>query len=119
MELDRQKIRQVVMNLVDNAIKYTPKGEVRAELFRKNGEIVFCIKDSGVGISKTDLPNLFKKFSRGTGMFQVHTEGTGLGLFVAKQLVEAHKGKIWAESEGENKGAAFCFSIPVGKAKNN
>jgi len=67
-----------------------------------------------MGIKKEDLVDLFDKFSRGTGTAQVDTEGTGLGLYVAEQMVKAHQGKIWAESEGEGKGSRFCFYIPVG-----
>ncbi|MDD5291484.1 MAG: ATP-binding protein, partial [Patescibacteria group bacterium] len=75
--------------------------------------IQFCVSDSGMGIGKEDLPNLFKKFSRGSGTSTIHTEGTGLGLYVAREMVEAHKGKIWAESKGKGKGSKFCFEIPI------
>ena len=95
--IDEEKVRQVVMNLVDNAIKYTKKGSVTVTLKadksrdKKIGAcLLFCVADSGMGISAEDLPNLFKKFSRGTGLSLVHTEGTGLGLYVARQMIEAH-----------------------------
>ncbi|MDO8260135.1 MAG: ATP-binding protein [Candidatus Magasanikbacteria bacterium] len=122
INIDEEKIRQVVMNLVDNAIKYTRKGNVTVTLVPaksrdpKIGDCLqFSVSDSGMGISSEDLPNLFKKFSRGTGSSLVHTEGTGLGLYVARQMIEAHRGRIWAESKGENKGSKFCFKI---SAKN-
>ena len=65
------------------------------------------------GITKENMQHLFKKFSRGEGSFRINTEGLGLGLYVAKMIVDAHQGRIWAESEGENKGSTFLFSIPV------
>jgi signal transduction histidine kinase len=111
--IDVEKIRQVLMNLIDNAIKYTDKGSVLVTLDRKNDNLVFCVKDNGMGILPDDLPKLFKKFVRGQNAMLTHTEGTGLGLFVAKQMIESHKGKIWADSEGENKGARFCFELPI------
>jgi signal transduction histidine kinase len=116
VKIDAEKLRQVVMNLIDNAIKYTfkakgNKGEIKIFLKAEKKNIIFCVEDNGLGISKEDMGNLFKKFSRGKGMFIVHTNGTGLGLYVAKQIVEAHSGKIWAESEGINKGARFCFKL--------
>ncbi len=119
LKLDNEKIRQVVMNLIDNAIKYTEKGIVDVSLEVKKNKIEFCVSDSGMGIEEDDMPNLFKKFSRGKGTATVHTEGTGLGLYVAKQMVDAHKGKIWAESKGKGKGTKFCFELPVPKVKNN
>lgn len=118
INIDEEKIRQVVMNLIDNAIKYTKKGSVTVSLDMvkpRDPKMPMCLEfkvaDSGMGISADDLPNLFKKFSRGTGSSLVHTEGTGLGLYVARQMIEAHHGKIWAESVGENKGSKFCFRI--------
>lgn len=120
INIDEEKIRQVVMNLVDNAIKYTKKGSVTVSLDLvkpRDPKIPVCLEfkvaDSGMGISEDDLPNLFKKFSRGTGSSLVHTEGTGLGLYVARQMIESHHGKIWAESIGENKGSKFCFRISL------
>ena len=65
------------------------------------------------------MPKLFKKFSRGNGTSVVYTEGTGLGLFVAKQMIETHGGKIWAESKGEGKGSKFCFELPIVNKKIN
>jgi signal transduction histidine kinase len=117
VRIDEEKLRQVVMNLVDNAIKYTKKGTVTVTLKLNKKNIDFCVSDSGMGISPTDLPNLFKKFSRGTGTSVVHTEGTGLGLYVADQMIKYHKGKVWAESNGINKGSKFCFLLPIYKNK--
>lgn len=117
VNMDEEKMRQVVMNLTDNSIKYTKKGKIEIELKQVGEYIEYSVTDNGMGIKKEDLPNLFKKFSRGTGTSLVHTEGTGLGLYVAKQMVDAHEGRVWAESEGPDKGARFVFQIPVYKGK--
>jgi len=113
LKLDDEKIRQVVMNLVDNGIKYTKHGSVTVKLEQKENKIRFSVTDSGVGIRPEDMGNLFKKFSRGSGTSLIHTEGTGLGLYVARMMIEAHHGKIWAESAGVGKGSKFCFELPV------
>ncbi|MFA4941793.1 MAG: ATP-binding protein, partial [Patescibacteria group bacterium] len=113
IKIDEEKIRQVVMNLIDNAIKYTKRGKILVSLKKEKNNIQFCVADNGMGISKEDLPNLFKKFSRGANTSTVHTEGTGLGLYVAKEMIDAHNGKIWAESKGKGKGSKFCFEIPI------
>jgi len=111
--IDQEKIRQVVMNIIDNSIKYTAKGSVTVSLKKEENNIEFCVSDTGMGIEAEDLPRLFQKFQRGTGTFLVHTEGTGLGLYVAREMIEQHKGKIWAESKGKNKGSKFIFTIPI------
>ncbi|MFH1582851.1 MAG: GAF domain-containing sensor histidine kinase, partial [Candidatus Falkowbacteria bacterium] len=113
IKIDDEKIRQVVMNLIDNGIKYTKQGSVTVKLEQAGNKIRFLVADSGVGIRPEDMANLFKKFSRGSRTSLIHTEGTGLGLYVARMMVEAHHGKIWAESSGEGKGSKFCFELPV------
>jgi len=113
IKADDEKIRQVVMNLIDNAIKYTKQGSVTVKLEQQEKKIKFSVADSGMGVKPEDMVNLFKKFSRGTGTSLIHTEGTGLGLYVARMMIEAHKGKIWAESDGEGKGSKFCFELPM------
>jgi len=115
INMDEEKIRQVVINFVDNAIKYTKKGGITVSVFRKSGAIQCCVADTGIGMSKNTQTTLFKKFSRGKNAFTVNTEGNGLGLYVAHMMVAGHQGHIWAESDGEGKGSKFCFSIPLGK----
>ncbi len=113
IKMDDEKIRQVVINLIDNGIKYTKQGVVSVSLERRENKARFCVKDSGMGIRREDMVNLFKKFFRGMGVSIVHTEGTGLGLYVARMMVEAHHGKIWVESEGDGKGSEFYFELPI------
>jgi signal transduction histidine kinase len=110
---DEEKLRQVILNLIDNALKYSKKGTVLVEIKKAGNNILFTVSDKGIGISSEDMPNLFKKFSRGSGTSLVHTGGTGLGLYVAKNIIEAHGGKIWAESRGSGKGAVFSFCLPI------
>ena len=74
--------------------------------------IIFKVVDSGIGIPDGMMPRLFEKFSRAEGTSKLHTEGRGLGLYVAKQTILAHNGRIWAESEGEGKGGTFCVEFP-------
>lgn len=112
VKIDEEKIRQVVINLIDNSIKYTDKGKVTVDLKQVGNNLEFSVSDTGSGIKKDDFGKLFQKFSRGTGATSI-TEGTGLGLYVARQMVEAHKGHIWAESKGEGMGSKFCFSLPI------
>lgn len=111
--LDEGKIRQVILNLIDNSIKYTKKGSINVSLEQINDNIQFCVSDTGMGITEDDLPKLFKKFSRGKDTPLVHAGGSGLGLYVCKMMVEAHSGKVWCESKGKGKGAKFCFRLPI------
>ncbi|MDP3043569.1 MAG: ATP-binding protein [bacterium] len=117
IKIDEEKIRQVIINLLDNAIKYTEKGSIVIDLSRAGNKIHFCVTDTGMGIGRNEFPSLFKKFSRGKGTFLIDTAGNGLGLYVGKMMIEAHHGKIWAESEGEGKGSKFCFDLPVKNGK--
>lgn len=110
---DQQKVRQVVFNLVDNALKYTPAGTIEIKLEKYDDKAKLSVKDSGIGMSQTTIELLFKKFSRGEKVPTINTEGTGLGLYVAKRIVEDHKGKIWAESLGESKGSVFYMELPT------
>jgi len=114
---DAQKVKEVISNLIDNAIKYTPKGEIVVGLHQESQSVVFLCQDTGLGIDPEDLPRLFTKFVRGKGMVQVNTEGTGLGLYFARMVVENMGGRIWAESDGKNKGSRFTFSLPLADMK--
>ena len=112
---DAGKLNQVFLNVIDNAIKYTPKGSIAVKIERREegGQklIRFSSKDTGVGMDQTTIPKLFEKFVRASGAGQINISGTGLGLYVAKQIVEAHGGKIWAESEGKGHGSTFIMEM--------
>ncbi|MFA6428475.1 MAG: ATP-binding protein [Candidatus Buchananbacteria bacterium] len=112
---DRNRLHDVVSNLIDNAIKYTPSGQVKVFARLEQGQVLFEVIDTGSGVDPKDLPHLFQKFTRGQGAFQIHTEGVGLGLYVAKMMMDKMQGKIWAESAGLNKGSRFVFTIPPSK----
>ena len=113
--LDTEKIRLTVDNLIDNAIRYTsPGGEVIISLKQKGEQIECSVKDSGVGIPKDQRGRVFTKFFRGSNVMRMETEGTGLGLFTSKNIIEAHGGKIWFKSK-EKKGSTFYFTLPIKK----
>lgn len=110
---DRNKVREVISNMVDNAIKYTLKGGVTMKV-ENNGEFVQVkVTDTGIGIPETELPYLFQKFSRGKDISRLNTGGTGLGLHVGKKMMEALHGDISAESRGEGKGSTFIIHVPM------
>lgn len=111
--VDEEKIELAIENLVDNALRYTPAGgkvKVSLKLFDK--EIEFSIKDTGIGIPKGEQHRIFTKFFRSQNAIKMETEGSGLGLFIVKNIIEAHNGKIWFESE-EGKGTTFYFRLPI------
>jgi signal transduction histidine kinase len=113
VKIDRTKIRQIVINFVENAVKYTSEGFVQASLEQVDNKLRFCVTDTGMGISKADFKNLFQKFGRGSNN-QARAKGTGVGLYTAKIMLGAHPGgRIWAESEGEGKGSKFCFEVAI------
>lgn len=109
---DREKLRHVINNLIDNAIKYTKKGKVEASLAQEGGDLVFKVTDTGKGVNPGEAERLFQKFGRGIDSKR-YTAGLGLGLYVAKIVIAQHKGKLWVESKGEGKGSTFIFSLPL------
>ncbi|TAN57070.1 PAS domain-containing protein [Patescibacteria group bacterium] len=111
--VDPDKIRQVIMNLVSNAIKYT-SGRGKIELFyeRHPNELVFNIKDNGIGIPKDQQHKVFNKFFRADNVMKVQTEGSGLGLYIGRTIIEASGGRMWFSSQ-ENKGTTFSFALPI------
>lgn len=115
-KIDEGKMRQVIVNLIDNAIKYTKKGSIKVSLSKdeKRQKLLVTISDTGVGITKEIMPKLFSKFIRAKDANEVNIHGTGLGLYIAKQMTEAHKGgKLWAESAGAGKGSQFYVEIDM------
>ncbi len=111
--VDAEKIRQVCSNIIDNSIKYTHKGSIKVDLSRTENNILIKITDTGIGIPKEDINELFKKFKRLDNANGESVQGTGLGLYLAKEIVQAHKGEIWVESKGKNKGSTFFVQIPT------
>jgi signal transduction histidine kinase len=107
IEGDRGRIFEVISNLLNNAIKFTKKGEVIVVLDEKDGQAIVSVRDTGSGIAPEIYPNLFTKFATKS------EKGTGLGLFLAKNIVESHGGKIWAENNSDGRGATFRFSLPI------
>lgn len=111
--VDRFRINEVLSNLISNAINYTqPGGKIRVWIEKKDSDIVTHISDSGEGIPAQAIPHLFTKFFRVSGKLEQGSKGTGLGLYIAKSIVDMHKGKIWVESVF-GKGSTFSFSLPL------
>ncbi len=112
---DPRRIYQVIQNLLSNAVKYSPAGgriELRAEFGARELEV--SVRDEGLGMPRGELDKIFERFHRVGGEVSQRVGGTGLGLAICKGLVEAHGGRIWAESDGEGKGSTFRFTLPVG-----
>ena len=108
VEADRDRLNQVICNLISNAFKFTEEeGVVSITAEKKDNQILVSIKDSGAGIDQEILPILFSKFASKS------FSGTGLGLFISRNIIEAHGGKIWAENNLDGKGARFSFSLPL------
>jgi two-component system cell cycle sensor histidine kinase PleC len=111
---DRRRIVEVLFNLLDNALKYTPRqGQIAIRLYRDGDNARVDIIDSGIGISSEDLARLFQPFERLEPVsLSRQYEGTGLGLALSKQLVELHGGAIGVQSAGEGRGSTFWFTLP-------
>lgn len=110
---DKDKLKQVIANVIDNSVKYTPKGNVDVSLkYDTLAHLyVFKVSDTGIGISPEILPKLFQKWSRSDNANKTNIKGTGLGLYVAKEIINAHHGTIRAESRGEGKGSVFIVEL--------
>jgi len=111
--IDKDKIRQVILNVIDNAIRYTNKGGVTIKCKMQNAKCKIEVSDTGEGMTKEELSKLFESFSRGVAGTRLYTEGVGLGLYIARKLIEMHDGKIWAESQGPGKGSVFYIELPL------
>jgi signal transduction histidine kinase len=109
VEADKGRLMQVVSNLMTNAIKFTPKGTITAIIKEEveHNEVIVSIRDTGSGIDPEIEPRLFSKFATKA------QSGTGLGLFISQNIVEAHGGRIWAENNSDGKGSTFSFSLPL------
>jgi len=110
---DRRRVEQILINLVNNAIKFTDHGEIRIKSTVDEMRLITSITDTGIGISAQNITTLFEMFRQiDTGMARSY-EGTGLGLSICRRLVEMLGGEIWATSEGEQKGSTFTFTLPL------
>jgi signal transduction histidine kinase len=113
---DRQRIEQVIINLLSNAVKYSPdSNEVIVSTQKNDLELIIKVKDYGIGIAKEEQPRVFDRFYR-TKKMSVLISGFGLGLYICKDIIKRHHGKIWVESEGEG-GTSFYFSLPINSKK--
>lgn len=111
--MDMAKIRQVILNIVDNGIKYTHTGGITITYGQDKDLCRIEIKDTGAGMTESEISMLFKTFSRGAAGRRTWTEGAGLGLYIAKQFTEMHNGKIWVKSAGKRKGSIFYIELPI------
>lgn len=113
IKADPEKISLVFRNLLENAINYTPElGTIHISLKTQGEELVFSISDTGIGIPESQQKNVFQRFFRASNAVKVDPNGTGLGLFISKNIIEAHRGKIAFESK-EGQGSTFYFSLPL------
>ncbi|MFA4906237.1 MAG: HAMP domain-containing sensor histidine kinase [Candidatus Margulisiibacteriota bacterium] len=115
VKLDKKRIKHVLNILLDNAIKFSPEGsEVVLTVDRVGGGVEFAVSDQGVGLKPHDIENIFKSFTQVEDHMTRTRGGMGLGLAIAKRIVEAHNGTIWAESPGLGEGSRFIFLLPMG-----
>jgi signal transduction histidine kinase len=114
---DKQKLRDSVLNVVDNAIRYTEKGGVEVSLRREANDLVVRVEDTGPGLDANEARTLFESFQRGQVGRMHSAEGSGLGLYIAREFVTLHRGTIWAESPGKGLGTSFFIRIPLDAKK--
>ncbi len=117
LNFEKERIYDVFSHLIVNAIKYSPPyGEIKITAKKIKNFAQVCVQDNGIGLSEDEKKKIFKQFGKieryGQG-WDIGTEGTGMGLYTSKKIVELHGGEIWVESEGRNKGAKFCFTLPM------
>jgi signal transduction histidine kinase len=114
---EQEQIHRVISSLLNNAIKFTPpNGKIKIKTEIKDGLIKFSIRDSGIGLTEEEKKLLFSQFGKieryGQG-YDIISDGSGLGLYISKKIIELHGGEIWVESEGRNKGSTFYFTLPL------
>lgn len=118
LEFDKIRIEQVILNLLSNAIKNTPpNGKITLKSLKRNRYAELKITDTGIGLTKEEMDRLFTRFGKierhGDGLEYIDIQGTGLGLYISKEIIDLHKGQIWVESNGRNKGSTFTMKIPL------
>ena len=109
---DQMQLENAFKNLIDNSIKYTPQGSIALTLAEESGRIRFTSKDTGVGITPEDMQHLFTEGGHGAESTKVNVDSTGFGLYIVKNIIEGHQGKVWVESEGAGKGSTFIVELP-------
>jgi len=112
VDADPHKLRQVFINVIDNAIKYTEKGKLKIGTEIHPKKIIFTFKDTGIGMTREEIGSICEKFRRGRGGEKYHAGGMGIGLYICYKILEAHGGKIYAKSRGRDKGTTFYVEIP-------
>jgi signal transduction histidine kinase len=110
---DEKQLSHVIKNLVDNSVRYTTTGSVTVDLEKSPDSIRFKVTDTGFGLSDDDKKNLFTEGGKGKESQKVNVESTGYGLYIVKGIVEAHGGKVWADSPGRSHGSSFIVELPV------
>ena len=109
---DITQLGEAVKNMIDNGMNYTEEGSIDLNLSSNGNKILLVIKDTGIGLKDEDKPKLFKSGGRGVDSLKINVNSTGYGLAFVKGVVEAHKGRVWAESEGPGKGSTFYMELP-------
>jgi signal transduction histidine kinase len=111
---DERRLKQVMFNLLSNATKFTPDGgKITVDAKKDGGELVISVTDTGIGITAAEKKHMFEAFYQASGGLKDKTPGTGLGLPITRDIVEKHGGRIWVESEGQNRGSRFTFTLPT------
>jgi len=118
LEIDKNRIGEVMTNLLSNAIKYTPpNGKISIEMQKQDGWVILNVKDTGVGLTEKEMSVLFTRFGKidryNDGLEYIDIKGSGLGLYICKEILKLHGGQIWAVSDGRNKGSTFMVKLPV------
>jgi signal transduction histidine kinase len=106
-------LKEAISNLIENSIKYTREGKITIKLEKLDAKILFSVKDTGVGITEEDKENLFTEGGRGKDSVKINVDSTGYGLFTVKLVIEAHHGRVWAESAGPGLGSQFYVELPA------
>ena len=106
-------LKEAINNLIENSIKYTKEGKITVNLENKEGKVILSVKDTGVGLTTEDKNILFTEGGRGKDSMKMNVDSTGYGLYSVKLILDAHKGRVWAESEGKDKGSTFFIELPA------
>ena len=113
VEADAARIEQILVNLLDNAVKYSPNGgPIDVSLAPESANVTVRVRDSGIGVPEVNRETIFEPFGRADNAIREHMPGIGLGLFICRRIAEQHGGQIWAESSGEHQGTTMVVTLP-------